>query len=557
MDYLKTENTYLANVIQGELWLKKYNNLNNITIPLNLYFDEFETRNPLESRAGEEKLGAVYISIACLPPHINAKLRNIFLSTIFHSKHLKSYGNEKIFKRLIKELNLLSETGITMMLNGTEKIIYFQCILILGDNLGQNIICGLTDSFKSKRFCRICYASNEECQEMIEKIKALFRDKKSYEKDIAEGNFSNSGLKEECVFNKINKFAIYENPSLDVMHDINEGVIPYTISKVIEGIIRTEKITLGMINNRIEIFDYNELKKSNKPRPLFYCQGKKGGKIIKIKQSASESLCLARYLGLMIGDLVHRDNSYWKLYMHLRKIIAIVTSHTLHKGQIQNLTDMIKKHNKLYIKLVGKLKPFGFLLHYPFIMTQNGPAIHFSAMRYERKNRELKEFAVGTSSNINLPLTIAIKHQLELCYETEFCPPIQNNIILGPLNNSNAYNDLKKLLPNIPNGLPTITLKHIELLGDKLCAGTVFISRISENRPHFSIIKNIFYCNDVYFQAEELETLYFHSHYHAYCVQSVDKPRNFLINVNLLPKTSPCLFVTKDDSEFVATRFEI
>lgn len=58
MDDLSADKKYLSNVIQGDLWLKKYHDSGKIIIPLYLYFDEFETRNPLGSHAGEEKLGA-------------------------------------------------------------------------------------------------------------------------------------------------------------------------------------------------------------------------------------------------------------------------------------------------------------------------------------------------------------------------------------------------------------------------------------------------------------------------------------------------------------------
>lgn len=70
---------------------KEYADCNKIVLPLFVYYDEFETRNPLGSYAGEKKLGGVYVSIACLPPHLTAKLNNVYVSTIFHSKHLKKF----------------------------------------------------------------------------------------------------------------------------------------------------------------------------------------------------------------------------------------------------------------------------------------------------------------------------------------------------------------------------------------------------------------------------------------------------------------------------------
>ncbi|XP_051173978.1 uncharacterized protein LOC127289825 [Leptopilina boulardi] len=555
---LYAEKKFISNVVQGELWNKKYKDLNKIIIPLYLYFDDFETRNPLGSHAGEQKLGGVYISIASLPPHISAKMKNIFLSTIFHSDDLKNFGNKKIFQKLIEELNILSDEGIIINVEGTDKKIYFQCIQILGDNLGLNKICGFSESFIANRFCRICTATKEQCQKLLEEDEHLLRDVKSYEKVVAEEKFADSGLKEKCIFNDIKNFHICENISVDVMHDILEGVASYTIAKVIHEIISSEKITLATINNKIDSFSYGTLETSNKPRPLFYAQGKKGAQKLKVKQSAAEMQCLVRYLGLMIGDIVPDKNPHWKLYLCLRKIFGVVASPSLDKGQIQNLKELIRKHNKLYFQLNGKLKPkMHFLLHYVTVMILNGPVIHYSAMKYERKNKQLKEIAVSTTSNINLPLTIAIKHQLQLCYATAFSLPIQSDIELGSIDNSDAHNYLKKFIPNLRDGISVTTLKNIELLGISLSPGTVFVSRITENGPCFGVIKKIFYCKNVYFEAEELEVLFFDHHYHAYCVQYNVNPTNLLINVDLIPKTSPCLLVKKRTNIFVATRYDI
>ena len=89
-DYVKilaNETSIVSNIMQGDLWSKKYSNGDKTVFPIFLYFDDFETRNLLGSHAGEEKLGGVYVSLACLPPHLTAKVENIFLSTIFRSKY--------------------------------------------------------------------------------------------------------------------------------------------------------------------------------------------------------------------------------------------------------------------------------------------------------------------------------------------------------------------------------------------------------------------------------------------------------------------------------------
>lgn len=55
MSDIRQEKETISNVIQGELWAKKYEDSNKIVLPIYLYFDEFETRNALGSHTGEEK----------------------------------------------------------------------------------------------------------------------------------------------------------------------------------------------------------------------------------------------------------------------------------------------------------------------------------------------------------------------------------------------------------------------------------------------------------------------------------------------------------------------
>lgn len=357
------------------------------------------------------------------------------------------------------------------------------------------MICGFPDGFRSKYYCRLCTASSAQCEEMLEEDESLLRDIKSYEKEFAEKKCVESSIKEECIFNKINNFHIAENQSVDFMHDVPEGVAIYSMSKLTEGIMSSEKISLKTINNRIETFQFNEIEISNKPRPLYYSTGKKGGQKLKIKQSAAEMLCLIRYFGLMIGDLVSAKNPFWKLYLLLRDMVGIMTSPTLDRGQVQNLKEIIA--------------------------------------------------------------TIATKHQLQLCFATKFCAPVQTDVTLGEIGSLNAHSLLEKSIPTLHNELPVFTLKSIQVLGRKISAGTVILSRISENGPQFGIIKNIFHCKNVYLQLEELETVYFHHYFHAYCVQFVDNPTNILINVEIIPRSPPCLLITKSANKFVATKYDI
>ncbi|XP_026317216.1 uncharacterized protein LOC113228188 isoform X6 [Hyposmocoma kahamanoa] len=109
----------IRNVIQGSLWKELSANIDkdSIVIPLILYFDDFESGNALGSHAGEYKLGAVYISIATIPPEQSSRLENIFVTQVFYSKDRVFFGNGAIFNKLIEELKFLEEVGVGVLLS--------------------------------------------------------------------------------------------------------------------------------------------------------------------------------------------------------------------------------------------------------------------------------------------------------------------------------------------------------------------------------------------------------------------------------------------------------
>lgn len=82
----------------------------------------------------------------------------------------------------------------------------------------------------------------------------LLRTVQSYTLDVLQNNYSNTGIKEECIFNKINNFHICENIIVDVMHDLSEGVAAYTIGKILQALITAKILSLSIINNHIKTF---------------------------------------------------------------------------------------------------------------------------------------------------------------------------------------------------------------------------------------------------------------------------------------------------------------
>lgn len=98
---LYKEGRVLRNIVQGNLWKNRYSmQLNDeIILPLFLFYDNLEVGNALGSHSGDNKFGAVYASIACLPQTIASKLSTIFFSTLFYVKDKKT-------RRILKFLNI-------------------------------------------------------------------------------------------------------------------------------------------------------------------------------------------------------------------------------------------------------------------------------------------------------------------------------------------------------------------------------------------------------------------------------------------------------------------
>jgi len=139
------------------LWKNlSHNFYDKLVLPLIIYYDEFETNNPLGGHAGVHKMGAVYFSLPCMPPEARSKLDIIFLTLLFLNKDREVYGNEATFRPLINELQILEKSGLVTK----EGIhIYIKCVLVIGDNLGVHEICGFVKNFVVNYPCRFCKAS--------------------------------------------------------------------------------------------------------------------------------------------------------------------------------------------------------------------------------------------------------------------------------------------------------------------------------------------------------------------------------------------------------------
>lgn len=265
MNSLYENREIISNFIQGSLWGNICSDFDEkIVLPLILYFDDYETNNPLGSHRGISKCGAIYISIPCLPPKMQAKLENIFLFVLFNTLDRSFFTNKVIFQKIVDELNFLEQSGIIINTPSGPKHLYFVLSLVIGDNLGLNQILGFTTSFNSNLFCRFCYINKKSMQNTFDEIQCNVRDAFNYETDVLKNDSKTTGILERCVFHVLKFYHVTKNLSVDVMHDLLEGVAQYDLGLFLYMFIYVYKLfSLEELNALIRGFDYGQNK--NKP----------------------------------------------------------------------------------------------------------------------------------------------------------------------------------------------------------------------------------------------------------------------------------------------------
>lgn len=393
------------NILNGSLWEQTLAaSPEKSYIPIILYFDDFETSNPLGSHAGIYKVGTVYFSIPSLPPQFNSRLENIFITLIFHSSERSEFGNKNMFQCLLEDVKNLEVDGI--ILNGIKR--YFKVVLVVGDNLGLNSILGYTESFRSTFFCRICITPKNITEKQTQLDPSTLRFKDKYESHLIDKQY---GIKEYCIWNDIENFHVYQNQSLDLMHDLYEGVLRYDMAKIINSLVKQNCFSLTTLNNRVKYFNY-EYSEFNHPPPVRKDHLDKNHIIF----SSSEMNIFVKNFRYFIGDLVLPDNSTWLLYLALLEIVEILSLHSITSRNVEKLEIIIPKylHNLLELFPDFTLKPkHHFLLHYPDIIRKVGPVSKISTERFEAKHRDLKKVANNVQTRKNIPLTLAKKWKMQ------------------------------------------------------------------------------------------------------------------------------------------------
>lgn len=552
LKYLESEKHLIISLMNGLTWQEEKlsfyleHGVDEILIPLLVYFDDLMVRNAFSAHAANNQLGCIYATVPCFPDSFASKLLSIIVTDLFYSKDRKTHGNEIILKDLLQDLDALRKKGLKLSVQGGLKKVYFATTLVIGDNLGINSLFGFTESFSNTIFCRICYVTSEDSKSMVKEDETLLRTVEKYEEDIKNLDPSSTGIKGSCPFNALKPFHAIKRPSLDLTHDGPEGVFNYGMAEVLLKLVEEEEITVELVNLAMNSIDFG-FEKNNLPMDISFDYVKANK---KLKMSASESMFFTRYFGMIVGEYISEGNPVWEFYIVLRRILDILTAPILTNSLLFELQQLIEQHHRMYLRLFGDLKPkHHLLLHYVMIIKQNGPVVKLSTLRFESKHREIKAITNAMASNVNIPLTVASRIQLSLLDNSSL--KFEGNYITEGTEQDD--DDKNKLFPQQQNKK---CLEKATVNGYEYTVGTVIVSKILRSGLQFGKIDKVFIVNDeVHFRFVPMISTGFNYHLFGHSV-IVDKDHTDMVSYDDLPCKIPCIPFFKKNT-YVTTRHVI
>lgn len=349
-----------------------------------------------------------------MPEKYLSKTDNLFLVSLCETTNLKEDDNtfDEIGKLILNELKELENTGIEV----DGHMIQGGLARFLSDNLGANQCLGLVESFNSF-FCRLCEVSKEESTNLVKEQPELMRTKENYQLRVQiAANFvardkpiefkETKGVKRACIFNELQTFHLIDNPTLDVMHDVNEGLIPFLLENFFKYCDSKNIVKKSEIKRLVRDYNYGLLGKRNKPSLLNFDRTNLG-------QNAKQLYFIMIHMPFIFVKYKEKLKNVWIAVETLLKSMQIIYSYKICEDDIRNLSSYIENHyitilNIFDVKLLPKHHN---VLHYPNAISKMGPLMNSWMMRFEAKHQFFTTAARETNNFINIAKTLAEKHQ--------------------------------------------------------------------------------------------------------------------------------------------------
>lgn len=399
------------------------------SLQIEIFNDDFEVCNPIGSKATIHKVCGVYFRIRNMPG--GSELNKINLVALCNSDDLKTLSTDfnNIWECVVDDLKYLEETGINIVSAENSEInLKGTLIAAIADNLGANMSLGFVESFVAHNFCRICELRKELCKTSCAEISSEIRTRQRYQNHMDEIQNSTKvdyaqtkGIKRYCLLNDLQYFNTSENFCVDIMHDVNEGIIPFVIARILKYLINKKIVTENTLIQKFQYYDYGDKQKKNVPSKISLEK-------LNLNQNAAQSMCLFIHLPFVLYDFRCELEPVWICIMSLQKILQIITSRKITQTDLENLKQSIFDHlyNVQKIFNTNLLPKHHFLTHYPTVIQSMGSVKLLSTIRFEAKHQEFKQFAKNSKNFKCFSHTLASKHQRMIAHSMESYRGCQN-----------------------------------------------------------------------------------------------------------------------------------
>ncbi|KAG1673824.1 hypothetical protein GQR58_015387 [Nymphon striatum] len=408
------------------------------------------------------------------------------------------------------------------------EIICFMALfsVVSADNLGAHSIGGFLELFNCLRNCRFCFTPRETMQTSM---------------NCSDLPMRSVAMHTAQLDNTIIMSSMDCHP--DLAHDLFEGVVSETLTNIIVHLVKEDILSLQELNDRILTFSFSKIDKSNKPTTV-----PSQLRNFKIKQTAAQMWCLARFLPLMIGDMVPRDNSQWQTLLLLEDVLQYSCAPVLDREHVMMMKDIIEDFHESFRQSFPEetIKPkMHFMLHYPQQMKNFGPLIHLQTIRFEGKHNYFQELIYRTKNKINICKSLAVRHQYYQCLfnasDKFFASDTFDTTGVSTIPVCLLRDEYQRVLGRVGSDcLEVFTSTSVNIMGITYHVGDCIVR--NEQRDHLTAFSNIKYFLTIngapYLLCCKMETRDFDRHLYAYTVREM-KDECELVQLSSLKEPYP------------------
>lgn len=497
-------------------------NSNEKRLLVQIYIDDFEPVNGMGYKTGIHKTTPVYFILRNLPLHFQSKLKNINLLALANAQDLKFYGYNNVLYCIVQDLQFLEQSGLEVEFLNGQKNLKGSLAAICGDNLGTNGIVGMQECFSTGKFCRHCLIDYEDLSKAVEESQVELRTKSNYQSDVeasqATGKIVN-GVKTYCILNQLRNFHFIDAPTVDLMHDILEGVGQWSCKEFLSFIILAKLLSEHQINGRIAAFNFGQQESSSLPNSISYA--KKG-----LGLKAAPAWCFIRHVPLIFKDFFENTQNKdlvkrCKLVRLINSIMLIVFAPCITETMVVNLVNLIKEHHLLLLSITpNSLRPkHHMLIHYPRTIRKMGPLIGLWCMRFEGKHLPFKKQAQSCQNFVNICKSFAFRHQEAVYFGDKSEMKLTYQISKAPIDTDSIKHLLEPFSPR-SELVFLVSLSKIRTFrkGFFVCTG---VDQVTKN-PIFNEIREIFIDKEEgYFVLSAWKTVKFNEKLNAYQISKL------------------------------------